>query len=287
MTAGPPRHRPRRAPRLRARRPRLPAGPRHQRRAPARRGPGLRRAALAAGQVPLRLLPGRRRRGRAHRRQGRPRRRAGAAARHVPPARQGRDRADRPRRRRRASAPPPAGAFADPRASRPRLARLRRRPGGVARRHRAARRRRRCRRGAIALGVPETGVELVPDDSYILEMGFERLHGVDFRKGCYVGQEVTARMKHKTELRKGLARVRVDGAAAAARHRDPRRRQGGRHAPHRRRTARASPTSASTAPRASSTAGGGADQPRPWRLDALPDGRSGLQPFGAKRGRRH
>jgi folate-binding protein YgfZ len=65
----------------------------------------------------------------------------------------------------------------------------------------------------IALGVPETGVELVPDDSYILEMGFERLHGVDFRKGCYVGQEVTARMKHKTELRKGLARVRIEGTA--------------------------------------------------------------------------
>ena len=65
----------------------------------------------------------------------------------------------------------------------------------------------------IALGVPETGVELLPDDSYILEMGFERLNGVDFRKGCYVGQEVTARMKHKTELRKGLARVRVEGAA--------------------------------------------------------------------------
>ena len=61
--------------------------------------------------------------------------------------------------------------------------------------------------------VPETGIELVPDDSYILEMGFERLNGVDFRKGCYVGQEVTARMKHKTELRKGLARVRVEGAA--------------------------------------------------------------------------
>ena len=43
-------------------------------------------------------------------------------------------------------------------------------------------------------------------------MGFERLHGVDFRKGCYVGQEVTARMKHKTELKKGLARVRLEGA---------------------------------------------------------------------------
>jgi len=58
----------------------------------------------------------------------------------------------------------------------------------------------------IALGVPETGTELTPD-SFILEMGFERLNGVDFKKGCYVGQEVTARMKHKTELRKGLARI--------------------------------------------------------------------------------
>jgi len=61
--------------------------------------------------------------------------------------------------------------------------------------------------------IPETGVELVPDESYILEAGFERLHGVDFRKGCYVGQEVTARMKHKTELRKGLVTVQVEGAA--------------------------------------------------------------------------
>jgi folate-binding protein YgfZ len=62
--------------------------------------------------------------------------------------------------------------------------------------------------------IPETGIELIPEDSYILEAGFERLHGVDFRKGCYVGQEVTARMKHKTELRKGLGRVRIEGEAA-------------------------------------------------------------------------
>ena len=60
--------------------------------------------------------------------------------------------------------------------------------------------------------VPETGVELTPD-TFILEAGFERLNGVDFRKGCYVGQEVTARMKHKTELRKGLAQVEVQGSA--------------------------------------------------------------------------
>jgi folate-binding protein YgfZ len=66
----------------------------------------------------------------------------------------------------------------------------------------------------VTLGVPETGIELIPQSSFILEFGFERLHGVDHRKGCYVGQEVTARMKHKTELRKGLARVIVSGEAA-------------------------------------------------------------------------
>ncbi len=61
--------------------------------------------------------------------------------------------------------------------------------------------------------IPETGLELIPNDTYILEAGFERLHGVDFKKGCYVGQEVTARMKHKTELKKGLATVKVQGSA--------------------------------------------------------------------------
>ncbi|MEP5760040.1 MAG: folate-binding protein [Litoreibacter sp.] len=59
----------------------------------------------------------------------------------------------------------------------------------------------------VAHMVPELGHELVPDSSYILELDFERLNGIDFRKGCYVGQEINARMKHKTELRKGLARV--------------------------------------------------------------------------------
>jgi tRNA-modifying protein YgfZ len=61
--------------------------------------------------------------------------------------------------------------------------------------------------------IPETGIELIPDDSYLLESGFDRLHGVDFRKGCYVGQEVTARMKHKTELKKGLKSVSIEGDA--------------------------------------------------------------------------
>ncbi|WIY23539.1 CAF17-like 4Fe-4S cluster assembly/insertion protein YgfZ [Parasedimentitalea psychrophila] len=65
----------------------------------------------------------------------------------------------------------------------------------------------------VAHIIPETGIELTPD-SFILELGFEALNGVDFRKGCYVGQEVTARMKHKTTLRKGLCQVDIDGQAA-------------------------------------------------------------------------
>ncbi|HHC29609.1 MAG TPA: folate-binding protein [Rhodobacterales bacterium] len=65
----------------------------------------------------------------------------------------------------------------------------------------------------VAHCIPETGREL-DGETYILEAGFERLHGVDFRKGCYVGQEVTARMKHKTELRKGFVTVTLDGTAA-------------------------------------------------------------------------
>jgi folate-binding protein YgfZ len=64
----------------------------------------------------------------------------------------------------------------------------------------------------VAHCIPETGIELTPD-TFILEAGFERLNGVDFRKGCYVGQEIAARMKHKTELRKGLVTVAIDGTA--------------------------------------------------------------------------
>lgn len=73
----------------------------------------------------------------------------------------------------------------------------------------------RCAYDALRVAhmIPETGAELIPDETYILEVGFERLNGVDFRKGCYVGQEVTARMKHKTVLKKGLTRVAIEGMA--------------------------------------------------------------------------
>lgn len=65
----------------------------------------------------------------------------------------------------------------------------------------------------IAFGAPRAGADLAADDAFILEYDFERLNGVDFKKGCYVGQEVTARMRHKTELRRGLFRVRGSDAA--------------------------------------------------------------------------
>ena len=61
--------------------------------------------------------------------------------------------------------------------------------------------------------IPETGVELIANETFILEAGFERINGVDFKKGCYIGQEIVARMKHKTTLRKGLRTVTIDGQA--------------------------------------------------------------------------
>jgi hypothetical protein len=64
----------------------------------------------------------------------------------------------------------------------------------------------------VELGIPTAGEELTAD-TLILEAGFEQMSGVDFKKGCFVGQEVTARMKHKTQLRKGVVPVAVEGEA--------------------------------------------------------------------------
>ena len=56
----------------------------------------------------------------------------------------------------------------------------------------------------VAACVPEAGVELIPNETYPLEAGFERLHGVDFRKGCYVGQETVARIRTYGQVNKEL-----------------------------------------------------------------------------------
>src|SRR5262249_4030077 len=44
----------------------------------------------------------------------------------------------------------------------------------------------------LQLGIPEGGRDLVPEKSILLEAGFDELNGVDWQKGCYIGQELTA-----------------------------------------------------------------------------------------------
>jgi folate-binding protein YgfZ len=57
-------------------------------------------------------------------------------------------------------------------------------------------------RHRIGLGVPEGSKDLVADRSLLLEYGYDELNAIDFAKGCYVGQEVTARTKHRASLHK-------------------------------------------------------------------------------------
>ena len=56
----------------------------------------------------------------------------------------------------------------------------------------------------LALAVPEGGRDVLVDKSFILESNFEELNGVDFDKGCYVGQELTARTKFRGKIRRRL-----------------------------------------------------------------------------------
>jgi tRNA-modifying protein YgfZ len=68
-------------------------------------------------------------------------------------------------------------------------------------------------RHRLALGVPDGSRDLVPEKSILLESGFEELNGVDWRKGCYVGQELTARTKYRGLVKKRLFPMRIDGPA--------------------------------------------------------------------------
>jgi folate-binding protein YgfZ len=63
----------------------------------------------------------------------------------------------------------------------------------------------------IALGVPEGAAELGVDKTLWLEANAVELNGVNFAKGCYVGQENTARMHHRDKVRRRLLPVRIDG----------------------------------------------------------------------------
>jgi folate-binding protein YgfZ len=64
--------------------------------------------------------------------------------------------------------------------------------------------------------VPDGSRDLPVEDALLLENGFDELGGVDWKKGCYVGQEVTARMKYRALVRKRLLPVRIDGPAPAS-----------------------------------------------------------------------
>ena len=65
----------------------------------------------------------------------------------------------------------------------------------------------------IAAGVPRGGLDFSYGDAFPHETNMDRLHGVDFDKGCYVGQEVVSRMQHRGTARTRTIRVIVDGAA--------------------------------------------------------------------------
>lgn len=67
------------------------------------------------------------------------------------------------------------------------------------------------RRHRMALGVPEGVAELGQDRTLWLEANAAELGGVSFTKGCYVGQENTARMHHRDRVRRRLLPVRLDG----------------------------------------------------------------------------
>lgn len=68
----------------------------------------------------------------------------------------------------------------------------------------------------IAMGVPDGSRDMDVEKSILLEAGFDELHGIDWKKGCYMGQELTARTKYRGLVKRRLVPVRVDGDGASA-----------------------------------------------------------------------
>jgi hypothetical protein len=66
-------------------------------------------------------------------------------------------------------------------------------------------------RHRLSLGVPDGSRDLVTEKSILLESGFDELHGVDWQKGCYIGQELTARTKYRGLIKKRLFPVTING----------------------------------------------------------------------------
>jgi len=68
----------------------------------------------------------------------------------------------------------------------------------------------------LALGLPDSGRDLIVDKSILLECGIDELNGIDWNKGCYMGQEVTARSKYRGLVKKRLVPVNIDGPTPPA-----------------------------------------------------------------------
>jgi folate-binding protein YgfZ len=67
-------------------------------------------------------------------------------------------------------------------------------------------------RHRVSLAVPEAGVDLVVDKTIMLEAGLDQLDAVAFDKGCFVGQELTARTRYRGLVKRRLVPVSLDGA---------------------------------------------------------------------------
>ncbi len=65
----------------------------------------------------------------------------------------------------------------------------------------------------VSLGAPEGGLDFAYGDVFPHDVNLDLMNGVDFEKGCYVGQEVVSRMKHRGGIRKRIVRVKLGGEA--------------------------------------------------------------------------
>lgn len=68
----------------------------------------------------------------------------------------------------------------------------------------------------IALGVPRGGLDFIYGEAFPHEADLDQLGGVDFKKGCYVGQEVVSRVEHRGSARSRVVPVAFDDFAAEA-----------------------------------------------------------------------
>ena len=65
----------------------------------------------------------------------------------------------------------------------------------------------------IAQGVPKGGVDFRYGDAFVHDVNLDLVNGVDFKKGCYVGQEVVARVHYRNSARKRIVKIHFDGPA--------------------------------------------------------------------------